>query len=37
MYCKAGPKKKKSYLDGILYIEKKSFNLFVIAYASPYR
>ncbi|KAK8833122.1 hypothetical protein WA577_002737, partial [Blastocystis sp. JDR] len=28
MYCKAGPKKKKSYLDGILYIEKKSFNLF---------
>ena len=37
MYCKAGPKKKKSYLDGILYIKKKSFNLFVVLLACPYR
>lgn len=37
MYCKAGPKKKKSYLDGILYIEKKSFSLFVVLLACPYR
>ena len=29
MYYKSGPKKKKTYLDGILYIEKKSFSLFV--------
>ncbi len=37
MYCKAGPKKKKSYLDGILYIEKKSFSLFVVLLACSYR
>ena len=37
MYCKAGPKKKKSYLDGILYVEKKSFSLFVALSACPYR
>ena len=29
MYYKSGPKKKKTYLDGILFIEKKSFSLFV--------
>lgn len=29
MYYKAGPKKKKTYLDGILFIDKKMFSLFV--------
>lgn len=31
MYYKAGPKKKKNYIDGVLYIEKKSFHLFVVS------
>lgn len=31
LYYKAGPKKKKTYLDGILFIDKKSYNLFVVA------
>lgn len=30
MYYKAGPKKKKTYLDGILFIDKKSYSLFVV-------
>lgn len=29
MYYKSGPKKKKTYLDGILFIDKKMFSLFV--------
>lgn len=28
MYYKSGPKKKKTYLDGILFIDKKMFSLF---------
>ena len=31
LYYKAGPKKKKTYLDGILFIDKKSYSLFVVA------
>lgn len=30
MYFKAGPKKKKTYLDGILYIERKMYQLYVV-------
>ena len=29
MYFKAGPNKKKTYLDGILYIERKMYQLYV--------
>ena len=29
MYFKAGPKKKKTYLDGILFVDKKMYSLFV--------
>lgn len=36
MYFKAGPKKKKSYLDGVLYIDKRIFSLFVITFHALY-
>lgn len=32
MYYKSGPKKKKTYLDGILFVDKKTFSLFVISF-----
>lgn len=36
MYYKAGPKKKKTYLDGILFIDKKSYHLFVVVCVCPH-
>ena len=33
MYYKSGPKKKKTYLDGILFVDKKAFSLFVLSFA----
>ena len=36
MYFKAGPKKKKSYLDGVLFIDKRMFSLFVITLRTLY-
>ena len=36
MYYKVGPKKKKTYLDGILFIDKKSYHLFVVVCVCPH-